>query len=211
MGKTIDKKTLLERYKDIIPLFKEEKTQNFTTLIFTLISVSVFGLFAINPTVATIAQLRKQLDDSHFVFDKLQEKINNLKLLHDEYVRLDRDLLAVLKAIPQEPTVALLTGQVHALVVKNNLQLTHLQILQVELAKANLATSSALPGKSAGNFGSFTFVLDAQGEKTNVEHFISSLINLDRIITIDTLAVTKDPLKSSVSQISLRAKAYFKQ
>lgn len=204
MEKKLDKQTLKKRYEDIIPLFKEEKTQNFTTTVLTLIAFVIFGLFAINPTITTIAQLRKQLSDSQFVYDKLQEKINNLKTLQVQYAQMTDDLGLVLKAIPESPTIPLVTGQVHALVVKNNLELIRLQVLQIELSASNASNSAVLKQN-----GSFVFLLDAKGTTVDTARFLSSLINTQRIITIDTLSATRDSEKTGLMTISLRARAYF--
>lgn len=207
-----DKKTLKDRYRDIAPLFKEEKTQNFTTLVLTLIAFVIFGLFAIEPTITTIIQLRKQLSDSQIVLDKLQNKIDNLKLLQQQYSLLDQDLLAVFKAVPKTPTVPLLAGQLNAIALEHNLKLIRLQILEVEIARTKTASASASEdANTTNNNGSFSFLIDVQGQQSDMTNFLSSLVNFDRIVTIDTLSETRDPQKDTQSILSIRGKAYFKE
>ena len=201
------KKLLINRYKDLIPLFKEEKTQNFTTLVLTLVAFSVFGLFAINPTIATIVNLKKQISDSKFILDKLEEKLINLQILQQKYsLLLNTDIPIIYNAIPQNPTVPLLAGQLQELIIENNLTINRLQFLQVELAVAKNATTLAII--STDN-GSFAFNLDVVGSPSNITNFISQLVNFDRIVTIDTLSITKDS-KTGENTLSLRGKAYFK-
>ena len=80
------KKLQQKKYFQMLPDFKEERTRKFTTLVFTLLALSFFGLFAISPTLSTIANLNKQLSDNEFVDSQLQNKINNLYTLQQDYV-----------------------------------------------------------------------------------------------------------------------------
>jgi len=67
-----------DKYFELVPNFKQEKTQKFTTVILTLIAFAILLIFAINPTLSTIANLQKQLDDAKFIKEKLDQKINDL-------------------------------------------------------------------------------------------------------------------------------------
>ncbi len=205
-NKTANKNILINRYKTLIPIFKEEKTQNFTSLVLTIIAFSIFGFFAINPTIATIAQLKKQLSDSHFVYDKLDEKIKNLQSLQQQYMLLGKDLSVVTKAIPRIPTVPLLTAQLQAVALNNHMTIKRLQVFQVELAHASPETTSK---KNSDYPGSFAFAVDTEGSFPDITRYLSSLTNFERIVTIDTFAITKGATENN-NGISIRGKAYFK-
>jgi len=47
-------------YMKYLPNLKEESTRTFVTLALTFASLSFFGLFAINPTLATIINLKNR-------------------------------------------------------------------------------------------------------------------------------------------------------
>src|SRR5947208_1901500 len=79
----------------------EKKTQQVTSLIFTLVALSFFGLFAISPTLSTIAQLQKELSDSKDVYQKLVQKIHNIAALSAEYSKLEQDIHFVNETLPQ--------------------------------------------------------------------------------------------------------------
>ena len=130
-----------------------------------------------------------------------------MQILQQQYSLLvDTDIPIIFNAIPKTPAVPLIAGQVQELAFENNLTLNRLQVLQVELARSKKATESA--GVNPDN-GSFTFNLDVKGAPFNITNFIAELVNFDRIVTIDTLSITKDS-KSGESTLSLRGKAYFK-
>jgi hypothetical protein len=52
------------KYFEKLPDFKEKKIQAFITIALTLIALSFFAIFAINPTLSTIANLQKQSEDT---------------------------------------------------------------------------------------------------------------------------------------------------
>ena len=79
-------------FLSLLPTLKEKKMRQFTTLALTFITIAFFGFFAITPTVNTISELQKQLDDSNFVNDALQKKIANLTTLQTTYTQIQPDL-----------------------------------------------------------------------------------------------------------------------
>jgi Tfp pilus assembly protein PilO len=189
------------KYLEKLPSFKQEKTQVFTTLTLTLITLSIFGVFAISPTLSTIAQLQRRLEDSKFVHEKLNEKINNLSSLQRQYTQIEGDLPILLAGVPQAPEVPLFTGQIQALASLYNITLLRLQVFQVELAKET---------EGQNKFSSFAFSLDVRGSTPNFLSFVSALSNFERIVTIDTISITKGS-DTTGPQLNIRGKVYFKK
>ena len=65
--------TKYREYLKLLPATKRENTKAITMLIFTFISLSVLGLFAINPTLSTIIELQKQYEESQFVHEQKEK------------------------------------------------------------------------------------------------------------------------------------------
>lgn len=189
-------------YQVLLPILKEEKTRAFTTLAFTLIALSVFGFFAINPTLSTIVRLQKELSDNQFVDKKLTEKINNLSILQAKYKLLENDLSIILQALPQTPSAPLFAAQVQSIAAKSNVSISRLQVFQVELSG----------GKKKTLDSSFAFSLETVGFYPDISAFLTSLVNSQRIVTIDTLSIVKatDFERSGMLQLNLRGRVYFK-
>lgn len=202
----LNKQSLLlnkqSKYWEMLPNFKEEKTKNFTTLILTLVALSFFGFFAISPTLSTIAQLRRQINDNEFVNKKLEQKITNLSLLQKEYTLLEKDLPIVFSAVPQTPTAPLLVAQIQFLALQSSLTITRLQVFQVELSK--MQTDKNQPA-------SFAFSLEAQGTTLQLTNFLNSLIRFERIITLENISLAKSSDKEEVLKLDIKGKAYFKK
>ncbi|MEK7185981.1 MAG: type 4a pilus biogenesis protein PilO [Patescibacteria group bacterium] len=188
------------KYFALIPDFKREKTQKISSIVFSFFALSLLGIFAINPTLSTIAKLRKDLSDSKFVSQELQKKISNLQSLQQEYNLIENDIPLVLEAIPQNPQLPTLTGQLQALAAINNITVSNIQSFEVEAINNS-------PEKK--DFSSFSFSVSGEGSYENIVSFVSSLVNIRRIIGLETFSIDR---KSNTQNLvfNVKGKAYFK-
>jgi len=186
-------------YLKLLPDIKKENTQLITVLIFTFAALSFLGIFAINPTLTTIVDLKKQLADSEFVHQQLSAKIANLGSLQQKYTALNPDLPVVYDAIPQSPTIPLLVGQIQALAKKSNTHLTSIHVSEVQMAG----------GKGKPDGLSFVFALDGTGAYDDVLNFAFSLSHFSRMVTVEAISVEKDE-KKNLLVLSIKGRAYFK-
>lgn len=201
MNQKNEAKKYLNLYKNLYPVFKQEKTQNFTTIILTFLTLSFFGIFAINPTISTIARLEKQLSDSKFVDQKLEEKISALNTLQNQYELVKENIQTILNAIPIRPETILFTALIQGVAKENQITITQLQLFQVELSKKQ---------NEKNPYSTFPFTIEFDGEHNNLSSFLSTLINFQRIVSINSIAYgkTKD---NNIYHVSIRGEAYFKQ
>lgn len=183
-----------------MPDFKEERTQKFTTIILTVVALSIFGLFAINPTVSTILKLRRELEDNKIVDNKLQGKIQNISTLQKKYVALQGDLPTILSAVPQSPDVPLLAAQIQSIAKSSDVSIENFQTFEVDVQNK----------VKPGGYSSFEFALSAGGSYNNLYKFMTSLSNMQRIVSIELLTLGR---KTGSDQLllSLKSKAFFSQ
>ncbi len=183
----------------IVPTLKEKKTQQFTTLTLTFITVAFFGLFAISPTLGTISDLQKQLDDSKFVNDALQRKIANLTTLQTVYAQIQPQLNPVFANVPNNPNIDTLAGQVHQIALQSNVQINRVQTLPVDLS--NFAKAPYL---------TYAFIIEAQGDLSSLQKYMDALGSFNRLITFDTIDFTRVGKIDTTFRSTIRGKAYFK-
>lgn len=186
----------------LLPRLQEEKARAFTTLVFTLIAITVFGLFAINPTFGTIADLDKQLSDNQFVEQQLTKKVANLTKLQQQYAQIQTSLPIILAAIPTTPTMPFFMGQIQQLSTAARVDLVRVQTFPVEIPVGDNPTIL---------FYSYVFGIDIQGDKDNINSFITSLSTFNRLITIDGISVTDVQLNNIQARANIRGKVYFKK
>lgn len=197
LNKIFDKvnKEKFDKYLELVPDFRKEKTQKFTTVVLTLIAIIALSLFAINPTLSTIANLQKQLDDAKFVFGRLGEKINNLSILQTKYNELQFDLPVVFEAIPQNADVPKLTGQVQKVAQDSNVNLLSFQATEIT---------------SQNKFFSYTFSTTAMGNHTNILSFLTNLANMQRVLYIQIVNISQSNQEAGQEQITIRGQAFYK-
>jgi len=191
------------QYLKLLPNMQKENTKIITMLIFTFISLSFLGLFAINPTLSTIIDLQKQLDESQFVHDQLTTKMNNLSALQEKYTNLSGDMPYIYDAIPQNAAVPTLVGQLSALAQEANIHITSIQVSPVVLSDSKLTISSK-------TYASFTFTLDADGSYDQMQSFVKSLEGFNRIVTVEDITLLKNP-KNNDLLMTIQGREYVKQ
>lgn len=188
-------------YLKLLPKLKDEKAQYYTMLAFTLAAMSFFGIFAINPTLSTITELKRKLVDFQFVYEKYITKAQNLSKLQDAYSSLSGDLHIVADAMPQNPEAPKLVAQVNSLLSRSHLQSASLKTLGVEITPERQLSSNKA--------SSFAFTLQASGAYDDILSFIQSVTHANRLITIDSISISKDGKKNTLL-LDLRGRGYFK-
>lgn len=191
--KKFSRQTYLEK---VFPYLKEEKTQTFLTLAMTFAAITIFGFFAITPTLSTIAQLQKQLEDAKSANQQLQTKITNLGILNNKYAQLGDDITLLSNALPDTPQAPRLLAQVNALAIENTVHIITMTTdpFTITILQTNKQKISPI-----------IFSLLATGKKENILAFISALGNFNRIITIESLTIHLDTNNTS---LTLSGKAY---
>lgn len=189
------------RHLEILPSFKNQQTQKFTNIILTLITISLFGMFAINPTLSTIVKLKKELTDSEFAEKSLEEKTKNLTILQQKYADIQEDIPYALSAIPYRPEVPLLMAQIQSIAHNTNVHISNLQNLAVELFKENIGEQK---------YYSYSFSISGNGTFESISTFFSKIVNMQRIISIDTFSIDKTADKTGALRFNLQGLAYYK-
>lgn len=192
--------TKYREYLKLLPNMQQEHARSLMTLILTFAALSFFGIFAINPTLTTIADLKKQLADNTAADQQLKTKIDNLSSLEQQYGQLGSNLTNILGAIPQNADAPLLSAQIAALGKKHNLTITSYRIEEVQLASLPKLTKTQ----------SFVFSLQAQGDYNDMLAFSNELDKLNRIITVETMEIGRDTQTNDLV-LTLRGRGYFKQ
>lgn len=195
--------TKYREYLKLLPDMKKENTRVITMLIFTFVSLSFLGIFAINPTLSTIIELQKQLEESQFVHQQLTTKMNNLSNLQQQYTNISDELPFVYDAIPQNASVPTLIGQISTLAQRTTIKITAIQISPVIISDAK--SKEAIKSHS-----SYTFTLQAEGSYEELMKFAASLTNFNRIVTIETIALIKNPRDNNLI-ITIQGREYVKK
>lgn len=88
-------------------------------ILLSLVTVSIFSIFALRPTILTIAELIKDIEAKRTTLAKMEEKIRNLSQAQNLYDR-ERPKIVILKsAIPEKAEALVFARQIEGLSEKH--------------------------------------------------------------------------------------------
>lgn len=198
-----------KRYLEVIrslPTLQKERVKEYGTLILTFFALSFFSIFAINPTLSTITDLKKQLSDNQSADAALKTKIKNLSTLQQAYTEITPDLGYVDAALPTTPNVIPLLAKVQSISERSNVTILALQASDVSL----FSSGTVVKKKGKGiQTPSFSFLIRVQGSTSELLSFLSSFLSFDRLTTIDSLSLSTDPKENSQPTLTIHANGYY--
>lgn len=187
LNKNIVRNFTKERYMSIVrshPRLTEERTQMYMMLILTFLALSFLGIFAINPTLTTMVELNRKLQDSEFIHTSLTKKIDNLSSLNTQYDTFSNTWPVVSDAVPDDHQAAKLLGQIQTAANNSGILITDLQTFTSEILK-NPQRMSIIPKQS-----SFAFSVTAEGQKENLMNFVDLVSNFNRVVALEEINYT---------------------
>ncbi len=188
-------------YLFIKPIFKNRVIRNYGYFVFSLITITIFSLFAIRPTFATIISLNKTINEQKIVLDQLNTKTNNLSLGKKAYDNLDPTIQDKLFSLaPNSTSIPKLIDNLNTLASRNEASISGLQFQPTELFGA--------PKKLSKNakLEEIEFSLNIRGTYPQFINFISSLIASGRLINLESVNFNKSADDSLT--MSINATAY---
>jgi Tfp pilus assembly protein PilO len=203
--KDFAKKRYLSDLKILAPM-KEEKARQYGMLVFTLLMLSFFGLFAINPTIGTIVELRRKLADSEMVNAQLENKLQAMSSLQQQYATIQPDLPSIYAAIPEEPETARLLGQIQQIAKQSNVSIVDLSSLPV-----TIKADPKVPKKPNGmKENAVAFSIEAVGSYENLQEFLTILDSFDRLLSITEVTITTEgAIDQSTRTLFVEGKGYY--
>ncbi|MDP2637480.1 MAG: type 4a pilus biogenesis protein PilO [Candidatus Levybacteria bacterium] len=205
MENKIPKNIAKNSYLPKLPYLNQERSEKFIGIALTLIALSLFGLFAISPTISTILKLQKEFSDSQIVYNELDSKIKNLSLLRQEYSGIQNDLPIVTDAIPNIPNTHILLAQIQGAAQQSNVNINKLQNFEVEIIKNS-------EGAERKPYYSFSFSAAGEGSFENINNFVSTIANMQRVIDVEVFTISNTSIKNSQSlDFNIQGVAFFKE
>jgi Tfp pilus assembly protein PilO len=193
------------KYLAFMPDLRQEKAKKFTTIVLTLTASMILGFFAINPTLSTIANLQKQIDDNKFVDQKLVEKITNLSVLQQKYSSIENDLPLIYSAIPASSEIPPLMGDIQTIAKNSNIKLDSFQTFTVDLSNKKPTNNK---------YSSFDFGFAGEGTYSDIISFMNQLLNFQRIIAVNNVSISKINTgkdNSGILQLNFKGTVLFKE
>ncbi len=171
--------------KSITPFITSQKTKNYSTVIFFFLVLSVFGWYAIRPTIQTILYLRREIRDKTDVDKKMDQKIYALIEANAAYENNESLFPLLTEALPPSPEALDLVTQINSVARSNNLLLSSLQMTNLPLATPSATTNPKT--KSTQPYIGFPITFTIEGKYPSVVAFLRQLVDMRRVATIQTM------------------------
>lgn len=162
-------------------------------LVLSLFTISFLLVFALRPTINTIAELLANVRLQKETTLRLDEKIQNLQKARQIWNQEQDKILLVEQTLPSDAKPENLLQQIEGLVAAHNLSLTGFNIEDVNIIGKEKAEQTTNPNSKPGFAGTknIKFSLIADGSYENLFSFLQELDNLRIAIILDSFSLTQ--------------------
>lgn len=185
------------RYKsyflNLIGRYKERSdVKAYLEIMLSLITISVFSIFALRPTLLTIGELIKEIESRKDTLSQMNNKITNLSQAQSLYDK-QRTKIALLKtAIPKKADPISLARQIEGLSLKNKAVVLGISTEKAYLGGLNDKRDQALADETNTSSNELVFSVQITApleQYSSLSGFLSDLENVRRIVKVDKLVI----------------------
>ncbi len=179
-----------ERYKkyylSLAPTLKKPVNQAYTTIIFSFLAVSLFGWYAIRPTMQTIFELKRQIADKTDIDKKMEDKISSLIEAQAIYEEVEPNIPVITSALPPIPDPIRAIVQLKRLAQESQVTFLNMSVPALPLDTPSSASAGLKP--TAANVSEYLISLTLGGSYPNIKQFLTGVLDLRRVIQIESIA-----------------------
>ncbi len=147
-------------------------------LVFSILAVIFFAIFAIKPTLQTMSELVKEIEDKRTLDGQLAQKIASLNTAQAQYQKFSSQFHLLDQAIPK---TALLVESLK--VVEKIASANNLVVQGITISSVPEEMMQAVADKSTRE--TLTFNVDVSGDYLNIRQFADDIMASRRMMLID--------------------------
>lgn len=177
------------------------------SLLLTIFTISFFAIFAISPTLNTIGELLRTIEDRQETLAKLKDKSAALATAQSEYSLAQPHLPLLEEALPEDRQIKELLVLIEALAAYHNLNLSGFSLTEDVVYPA--------PEVDADEPQLINFTISASADYNTLSTFAKDVTRLNRVVRINTLNYSQPGQSQQESQgsnqleLSLNATAFY--
>lgn len=206
----------LERYRryyqTVEEFQKKPHTHAYMIVAFTFLTISLFGWYAVRPTLQTILYLRREIKDKTEVNKKMDDKIRALIEAQATYSDIEQSIPLVAQALPPDPDAMSLLSQLRNLALISAASISSLRVSEIPASGQTASPSGQKRTASSGPI-EFSLTITLTGVYEQLISFLSGMIDMRRIVAVDAVAISPDinqrNEKSGPLQLVLKVRSYF--
>ena len=184
-------------YQAVGPMLEKKQTKTYSTLILFVLVISLFGWYAIRPTLQTIIYLRREIADKTDLSKKMDQKINALIEAASLLETSSESISILSEALPQSPEPFPLMEGMRALSLASQASVSGVQIHSVPLDSENSSPSGKTEKSDTMGMNEMEFMLAVDGSYENITGFIRRVLALRRVLHIKNINFVPGTIKIS--------------
>jgi Tfp pilus assembly protein PilO len=182
------------RYKELflkllVVYKKRNDVRMFLEIILSLVTITIFSVFALRPTLLTISQLIKDNKEKQETVNKMKQKIKNIQLAQQKYESYSDKISIIEQAVPNTPTPESLLRQIQGIAFKNFVNVVGSSVNEVALIGTDTKKSKDEIKNLPEGVKSLTFSVNVSGPYLSLYQFLSDLENSRRPIVINSVNI----------------------
>lgn len=170
---------------------KREDIKTYLEIVLSLVAISFFGFFALRPTLLTIAELLKQIENKKEIVSQMDTKIRNLQKAQNILTQEASRIKIVNFSIPSFPQPQSFMYQIESLAAQSQIQVLGINVNEVQLKgkPPESSTSTKEINTFPDGIKGMTFSINAMGTYQNIFSFLKNLENLRTPVKISVLGI----------------------
>lgn len=193
-------------YTNVKHLYRRRDVVVYTGLTLSFLAIAFFGFFALKPTITTIASLMKEIKVKRELDQKLEERLETLRLAQKNYALASESKPLVDEALPEKPYLSQLVYQIEGLSQQLGLEITSLSFDSIILLDQKTSTQS----KKIAGPEKIDFSVGLLGEYESLLKYLESIEELRRLIKVETFGFTQEEKEERLSiKLTISGGAFF--
>ena len=174
-------------YRQIWKFYQKPVIKISSALLLTVFTTIFFAVFAIRPTLVTVAELLKTIEDQEEVVAKLKKKAASLASAQEEYSLNASTIERLDQAIPTDKEVQELISLIEATAADHQLVLDSMSVDEFEYRNnVSLPDTVTLPVS-----------ISMSADYITLRDFLNDVVRLPRFISIDSIAFAQPEEEST--------------
>ncbi len=189
--------------KNLANIYKKPAAQVSMALILTIFAIIFFGIFAIRPTLATIVELNKKIDDQKIVVEKLEKKATALATAQSEYLLIEDKVPLIDAAIPKTNSLDTLLKQIEGIAASLNAPIDSIQVDEV------IFPEELVNEKDVGTVLELPLNITISSTFMDIKEFMVLLSKIKRLVSIESISFSSETVDDGeFLKMNLSVKAY---
>lgn len=187
MSETQKKKPVIQidqAKKFLVTFYQKPVAQVSTELFFTIGATIFFAIFAIRPTIITMTELVKEIEDKREASEALKRKVAALSSVQNEYFSLQDQFYLLEETIPTDIHFQTILQSVEKTASDLQLSILSLQLQEVPLPEAETLVFT----KKTPVVANITVTIT--GSYQQIRDFIDKTSQLRPLLSVDSVAVS---------------------